>query len=260
VAVKPIIFAFTLDDWRTKNYPLVEWLEWHAGELGLSTYLLYVGKANEEVNEVARDVNARVLTTSEKSPSGVDYRAFYKQLALSKTPNGLKVMLDIDEFLLIGNLGNEYIPEPGKANYLLLYSPTTDLRHVWGVADWLDKWRARIESGGRKRGLDISLKDVVPLPAPQRMPRVFWNQAKIVGDGGAVDLPIDGFKKPVPALHISWRCDWVEFTRKSWLWVLGMERVREKDIPKYLPVKKVEYPIPSRLREILRDYMKRCKD
>jgi hypothetical protein len=260
VAVKPIIFAFTLGDWREKNYPLIEWLEWHAGELGLSTYLLYVGEVDEEVNKVARDVNARVFTTSEKPPSGVDYRAFYKQLALSKTPNGLKIMLDIDEFLLTRNLSDEYIPELGKANYLLLYSPTSDLRHVWDVADWLNKWRARIEDEGKKRGLDISLRDVVPLPAPHKMPRIFWNQASIVGDGGAVDLPIDSFKKPVPALHISWRCDWVEFTRKSWLWVLGKEGIREKDIPKYLPVRKVNYPIPAKLRDILKDYMKKCKE
>jgi len=51
VAVKPIVFAFTLGDWKKKNYPLVEWLEWHAGELGLSTYLLYVGEVDEEVDE-----------------------------------------------------------------------------------------------------------------------------------------------------------------------------------------------------------------
>lgn len=260
VVKRPIVFAFTLSDWKVKNFPLLEWLRWHAGELELPTYLLYIGEVDDEIAKVARDVNARVFSTSEESPSGVDYRAFYKQLALSKTPNGLKIMLDIDEFLLTRNLSDEYIPEPGKANYLLLYSPTSDLRHVWDIADWLDKWKAKIENEGRKRGSNISLKGVVPLPAPQRMPRVFWDQAKIVGDGGAVDLPIDGFRKPVPALHISWRCDWVEFTRKSWLWVLGMERIREKDIPKYLPVRKVNYPIPAKLRDILKDYMKKCRE
>jgi hypothetical protein len=258
VSLKPIVFAFTLNDWKAKNYPIVEWLQWHAGVLGLRVFLLYVGSRDEELEDVAYKAGAELIYTTEKPPEGVDYRAFYKQLALSKTPGDLKVMLDIDEFLLSGELSPRQVPSPGKANYLMLYTPTTDLEHVWVLSNRLEAWRRLMNRKATERGLNIDFTGITPYPAPIKMPRVFWNQAKVIGDGGQIDLPIDTDKSPVEALHLTWRCNWEEFVKKTWLWILGLSKIREKDIPKFLPVRKARFSIPSELREILEEYMKGC--
>jgi len=70
--------------------------------------------------------------------------------------------------------------------------------------------------------------------------------------------PLIRSKSPVEALHLTWRCNWEEFVKKTWLWVLGLSKIREKDIPKFLPVRKARFSIPSELKEILEGYLKGC--
>ena len=272
---KPWLYAFTFDDWVEKRFPLAEWVEWH-GSNGYPMALVYVLAkwrghhngfiaSNDHFDKVKPllekyGVVYAVVKASEWVDRDSDPRAYYKQLAQWLTPPGLKVLLDIDEFIPFRFIGDEYVPSRGMCNILEMYVPTPDLEGVWELdKDRLEQWRRETTARLRALGMDVDLSMHVPAPAPVRfMCRVHWDYAQVITDGGTLSLQPDQYKLPLPVIHLTLKRS-AELIDKTWLWAYGVQNITWQDIERLLPVRKKPYPIPEDLKRLLKPFFEDFK-
>ena len=238
----PDVYAFTYDDGR---YPVEEWARWHARVLGLRVHLVVVGdRAGELARRLEDEYGVDAWPAPRRDIRFSDPRAYYKALAQLAAPPGLKILLDVDEFL-------PYRPPA----YPRLR------RGQAGLVRQLVLWRGEVydEDPARAPEFEAQVREAAArlgLRLPERLPvarapmrRIHEGYAPVVGDGGEVGLEPAPYP-PLPVLHLQFKgCR--DLTLKSWLWVVkGRDHCGSIE---ELPLKRVDFPYDPRLRDIVGD-------
>ncbi len=221
IALKPFnpsLYAFTFDDYA---YPIEEWVRWHVGILGYDAYILFVGEKTEKMKAIEEKYDKLHVwyVKKKREMRFIDYRAYYKYLAQLTAPQGLKVMLDLDEF----------IP------YKIQAYPFED-RYV-GLIKPLIVYRGIVyEDEGNMIGRDA-------------MRRIHTNYTPVLGDGAEVMGEINQNLPILPVLHLQFK-NCYEITRKSWLWkTKGNDYCGSIDD---LHLKQISFAYDPRLKEIIK--------
>jgi hypothetical protein len=241
IPFNPVIYSFTYDDYQ---YPIEEWVKWHK-MLGYDIYLLFVGEDIENMKKIEEKYKIHVWYIEKKRELRfIDHRAYYKYLAQLTAPQGLKLMLDIDEFLPYRIPTYIKIPE-GYAGSII--------QHIVYKGDVYEADETR-EMDYIKNVLNKAKeKGITDIPVPWRstpMLRINENYVQVLGDGANVNLkPLQNLPI-IHVLHFTFK-NCYEITRKSWLWVIKGDNYCANI--EYLPIKKSNFPYDPRLRDILKD-------